>query len=89
MGAPIGNCNAAKNKTSCKLKKRNGRVRYFKVEYTKRVGGRNSVVVKGRNKNEALQNARYNIFTGRDFKVIRRVPKTIYTVKGPGANRAN
>ncbi len=63
--------------------------KYFEVGYKRAIGGEGLIIAKGRNEAEALNNAKYNVFTGSDFKVIKEVEKTKDTVKGPGHNRAN
>jgi hypothetical protein len=64
-------------------------IKYYEVSYTKKVGGEGKVTVKARNEKEALANASFNVFTGKDFKVVGEVAQTKDTVKGPGRNRMN
>lgn len=61
----------------------------WQVGYTKKVGGRGIVTVKGSNKAEALHNAKYGRFTGSNFFVMREVKTAKKTLKGAGRNRAN
>ena len=40
----------------------------YKVWYDKKVGGVGSVIVKAQNPDQALQNAKQHVFTGRNFR---------------------
>lgn len=40
----------------------------YKVTYTKRIGGKGTILVKAHNEQEALISAKYLCFTGSDFR---------------------
>lgn len=40
----------------------------FKVTYTKKIGGNNTILVKAANSTEAISNAKHLCFTGKDFR---------------------
>jgi len=82
MGAPLGNCNAAKNKASCRLKKGKNKSELYFVSYTKKIGGKGIVEVKARNKAEAIGNAKSLVHTGTGFKFPRRTSssKSVATI---------
>jgi hypothetical protein len=65
------------------------KAKYFKISYTKAIGGEGTLTAKGRNEAEAIANAKDNCFTGRDFKVIGETAPTKDTVKGGGSHRIN
>jgi hypothetical protein len=43
-------------------------MRTYKVTYTKKIGGENTIIVKAENENQALKNAKNVCFTGSDFR---------------------
>ncbi len=40
----------------------------YKVTYTKKIGGENTIIVKALSENQALKNAKNLCFTGHDFR---------------------
>jgi hypothetical protein len=42
----------------------------YTVAYTRAIGGQSSIIVTAMNEKEALSHAKFNRFTGRDFKVV-------------------
>lgn len=42
----------------------------FKIGYTKAVGGQGEIIVKAQNEKGAINNAKFNRHTGKDFFVI-------------------
>ena len=63
--------------------------KYYEISYTKAIGGTGTLNIIARNEEEALNNAYHGCFTGSDFRVVREIPPTNDTLKGPGRNRAN
>ncbi len=63
--------------------------KFYKVAYTKAIGGEGIITVKARNENEAVANAKDNCFTGTGFRVLNEVEPTKNTVKGGGSHRMN
>lgn len=64
----------------------------FNVTYTKAIGGNGTLQVKARNEAEALKNAKFLCFTGRDFRnaVEAAVPYTKPSRLGfAGSHRSN
>lgn len=63
---------------------------YYLISYTKANGQTGEFNVKGSNEANALGNARFGCYTGKDFKVVREVEKckTISRAQGyAGSNR--
>lgn len=50
----------------------------WKVSYDKKVGGKGSVIVKGIDKQNALQNAKQHVFTGKNFEVVKELDNSEY-----------
>lgn len=63
------------------------KAKYFKISYTKAIGGEGTLIAKGRNEKEAIANAKDNCFTGKDFVVICETEPTKDTVRGGGSQR--
>jgi hypothetical protein len=63
------------------------KARYYKISYTKAIGGQCEFIAKGRNEKEAIANAKDNCFTGKDFKVVCETEPTKNTVRGGGSHR--
>jgi hypothetical protein len=63
--------------------------KFYRIGYTKKVGGQGIIIVKARNEREALANAKDNRFTGSKFYVIKEVKSAKHTVKGGGSHRMN
>ena len=64
------------------------KVKFYEVSYTKKIGGTTTIIVKGSNEENALNNAYRLRFTGKDFKIVKEVEKQ-QTAKGSGRNRMN
>lgn len=60
-------------------------IKFFEVEYTKYIGGKNTMIVKGIDEVNALNNAKDIRRTGSDFKVVKEVSKQPTAVGGSGA----
>ncbi|MDD5006512.1 MAG: hypothetical protein PHS33_08465 [Candidatus Omnitrophica bacterium] len=66
-----------------------GTRKFYQVGYTKKAGGRGIMIVKARNRTEALANAKDNRYTGSKFYVMRELKSAKHTAKGGGSHRAN
>jgi len=49
--------------------------KYFEVSYEKKVGGRTTIIVYTKDKAAALASAKAVRHTGKNFKVLKEVPK--------------
>ena len=51
----------------------------FKVTYTKKIGGKSTVIVRAINEAEAVKNAIQHVFTGSDFRNPVEADNSFYT----------
>ena len=66
--------------------------RYFLISYTKANGQQGTLNVKGNNEANALGNAKFGCFTGRNFQIVDEIEKcdTINRKSGyAGSNKSN
>lgn len=59
-------------------------VNTYQVTYTRAIGDINTIIVKARNENEAINNAKYNCFTGSNFREAKIVDVTYSTPRNNG-----
>ena len=65
---------------------------FYQLDYTKQNGQNTQIVVKARNENEAIPNAKNVCYTGKDFRNPEQVPEQATfadTTSGHHSNRAN
>lgn len=50
----------------------------YQVNYTKKIGGQGTIIVKAENETKALSNAKYSCFTGSDFCNVKQIDNSLY-----------
>lgn len=69
------------------------KTKIFKVTYTKRIGGENTIIVKAINETNAIANAANSCYTGSDFRNPIEINESKYTTPRQqgfqGSERAN